>query len=80
MIEQAAGISRDTAERLLARMQDMGLVREITGASRFRIWAARTYSTHPDHQPFISVSNALIAPRIPSKPGASPMIISRIPE
>lgn len=42
MIEQAAGVSRDTAERLLARLQDMGLVREVTGAKRFRIWAART--------------------------------------
>ncbi len=42
MIEQAAGISRDTAERLLARMADMGLVREVTGANRFRIWAAKT--------------------------------------
>ncbi len=42
MIEQAAGISRDTAERLLARMQEMGLVREVTGANRFRIWAAKT--------------------------------------
>jgi len=41
MIEQAAGISRDTAERLLVRMADMGLVREVTGASRFRLWAAK---------------------------------------
>lgn len=40
MVEQAAGISRDTAERLLARMAAMGLVREITGAKRFRLWAA----------------------------------------
>lgn len=39
-IETAAGISRDTAERLLARMQAMGLVREITGTRRFRIWSA----------------------------------------
>ncbi|WP_120632637.1 helix-turn-helix domain-containing protein [Ruegeria sp. EL01] len=41
MIEQAVGTSRDTAERLLARMLEMGLVREVTGASRFRIWAAK---------------------------------------
>lgn len=34
--EQIAGISRDTAERLLARTREIGLVREITGASRFR--------------------------------------------
>lgn len=43
-IERTAGISRDTAERLLARLQEMGLVREVTGAKRFRIWAARTGS------------------------------------
>lgn len=40
MVERATGISRDTAERLLARMQAMGLVREITGARRFRLWSA----------------------------------------
>lgn len=40
MIETATGVSRDTAERLLARLHDMGLVREVTGARRFRIWAA----------------------------------------
>ncbi|MDO5703557.1 MAG: helix-turn-helix domain-containing protein [Paracoccus sp. (in: a-proteobacteria)] len=39
-IETEAGISRDTAERLLARMQIMGLVREVTGTRRFRIWGA----------------------------------------
>ncbi|MBA4491575.1 hypothetical protein [Paracoccus sp. S1E-3] len=39
-IETTAGISRDTAERLLTRMQAMGLVREITGTRRFRIWSA----------------------------------------
>lgn len=39
-IEAHAGISRDTAERLLARMQAMGLVREVTGSKRFRIWSA----------------------------------------
>ena len=42
MIEQGAGVSRATAERLLARMLEMDLVREVTGANRFRIWAART--------------------------------------
>ena len=40
-VEAQAEISRDTAERLLARLRDMGLVREITGARRFRLWAAR---------------------------------------
>lgn len=39
-IEQAADTSRDTAERLLARMAAMGLVREVTGARRFRLWTA----------------------------------------
>lgn len=40
MVEQASDISRDTAERLLVRMADMGLVREATGSRRFRLWAA----------------------------------------
>lgn len=40
MVEEAAGISRDTAERLLARMAGMGIVREITGTRRFRLWCA----------------------------------------
>ncbi|MFC3169197.1 hypothetical protein [Paracoccus fontiphilus] len=39
-VEELAGISRDTAERLLSRMRRMGLVREITGARRFRLWVA----------------------------------------
>lgn len=39
-IETDAAISRDTTERLLARMQTMGLVREVTGGRRFRIWSA----------------------------------------
>ena len=39
-VEDLAGISRDTAERLLSRMRKMGLVREITGARRFRLWVA----------------------------------------
>lgn len=40
MVEEHAGISRDTAERLLSRMLAMGLVREITGTRRFRLWTA----------------------------------------
>lgn len=40
MVETSAGISRDTAERLLARLVGMGLIREVTGAKRFRLWAA----------------------------------------
>ena len=32
--------ARDTAERLLARLQGLGLVREITGGTRFRLWTA----------------------------------------
>lgn len=39
-VEDRADISRDTAERLLSRMQAMGLVREVTGAQRFRLWTA----------------------------------------
>lgn len=41
MVEATTGVSRDTAERLLARLHHMGLVREVTGAKRFRIWAAQ---------------------------------------
>lgn len=41
MVERASDISRDTAERLLARLADMDLVREITGTRRFRIWTAK---------------------------------------
>ncbi|MDS9469132.1 hypothetical protein RGQ15_16325 [Paracoccus sp. MBLB3053] len=40
MVETATGISRDTAERLLSRMHSMGLLREVTGARRFRLWTA----------------------------------------
>jgi hypothetical protein len=40
MLETQTGISRDTAERLLARLRDMGLAREITGGRRFRLWTA----------------------------------------
>lgn len=35
-----AGISRDSAERLLARMQSHGMIRELTGQGRFRLWSA----------------------------------------
>ncbi|SMG52308.1 MULTISPECIES: helix-turn-helix domain-containing protein [unclassified Paracoccus (in: a-proteobacteria)] len=38
MLEDSAGISRDTAERMLARMKSLGLAREITGGRRFRLW------------------------------------------
>jgi hypothetical protein len=34
------GVSRDTAERGLARLQAQGIAREITGAKRFRLWMA----------------------------------------
>ena len=40
MVEQDIGASRDTAERVLARLLDMGLIREITGTRRFRLWSA----------------------------------------
>ena len=39
-VEESAGISRMTAKRLLARMQEMGLIREVTGSRRFRVWSA----------------------------------------
>lgn len=34
------GISRDSAERGLAKLHALGIAREITGAKRFRLWAA----------------------------------------
>ncbi len=40
MVETAAGTSRATAERLLARMYGQGVVREVTGTKRFRLWTA----------------------------------------
>lgn len=40
MVEEHARISRDTAERLLRRMQIDHLVREVTGTRRFRLWTA----------------------------------------
>ncbi|HEY0274869.1 MAG TPA: helix-turn-helix domain-containing protein, partial [Paenirhodobacter sp.] len=36
----ATGISRDSAERMLARLLAAGVVREITGQTRFRLWTA----------------------------------------
>ncbi|MFV0303232.1 MAG: DUF1403 family protein [Paracoccus sp. (in: a-proteobacteria)] len=39
-LEAEAAISRDTAERLLARLHGLGLIRELTGARRYRLWAA----------------------------------------
>lgn len=40
MVENQAEISRITAERLLNRLTAMGLIREVTGTKRFRLWAA----------------------------------------
>ena len=40
MVEVDIGASRDTAERVLARLHQMGLIREITGTRRFRLWSA----------------------------------------
>jgi hypothetical protein len=39
-VATGAGISRMTAERMLNRLTEMGVFREITGASRFRLWRA----------------------------------------
>lgn len=41
MVEQYAGVSRDTAERALKRLHDLGVVREVTGRTRFRLWSAK---------------------------------------
>lgn len=41
MVEEAAGVSRDTAERVLSRLLQLGVVREVTGGTRFRLWAAK---------------------------------------
>lgn len=40
MVEIEIGASRDTAERMLAKLHQMGLIREITGTRRFRLWTA----------------------------------------
>lgn len=39
-VAAGAGISRMTAERMLNRIKGLGVVREIVGASRFRLWRA----------------------------------------
>ena len=38
--EAQAGVSRPTAERMLRRLSDLGLIREVTGHRRFRLWTA----------------------------------------
>ena len=40
MVAQQIGASRDTAERVLARLHGTGLIREVTGTRRFRLWSA----------------------------------------
>lgn len=37
--EAVAKVSRPTAERMLKRLTDLGLIREVTGHRRFRLWA-----------------------------------------
>lgn len=37
-VEARAGVSRPTAERMLKRLTDLGLIREVTGHRRFRLW------------------------------------------
>jgi DNA-binding IclR family transcriptional regulator len=37
----ALGLSDDAALRVLTRLERCGLVREITGQGRLRVWAAR---------------------------------------
>lgn len=41
MVEQEIGISRDTAERGLRRLYELGVVREVTGSKRFRLWTVK---------------------------------------
>lgn len=38
LIETRTGLSRITVERILTRLHAAGLVRELTGATRFRLW------------------------------------------
>lgn len=40
MVAQQIGASRDTAERVPARLHGTGLIREVTGTRRFRLWSA----------------------------------------
>jgi len=39
-VETLAGISRPTAARMLTRLSHLGLIREVTGRRRFRLWVA----------------------------------------
>ena len=39
-VATAAAVSRDTAERMLARLTALGIAREVTATRRFRLWAA----------------------------------------
>lgn len=47
MIQHATTLSRDTAERILAKLETLGLTREITGATRFRAWTCAYGPTPP---------------------------------
>jgi predicted ArsR family transcriptional regulator len=40
MAEQIIGVSRAAVQRNMTWMQDHGLVREVTGQGRFRMWRA----------------------------------------
>ncbi len=40
MAEQITGVSRAAVQRNMTWMQDQGLVREVTGQGRFRMWRA----------------------------------------
>ena len=40
MAEQLTGASRAAVQRNLAWMEAQGLIREVTGQGRFRIWKA----------------------------------------
>ncbi|QIE43009.1 hypothetical protein G5B39_13240 (plasmid) [Rhodobacteraceae bacterium SC52] len=40
MLEEQTGASRAAVQRNMLRFEDMGLVREVTGQSRFRFWRA----------------------------------------
>jgi HTH DNA binding domain len=42
MVEVLVGSSRAAAQRNLAWMEENGLIREVTGQSRFRMWCADT--------------------------------------
>ena len=40
-VVRETGLSRDTTVRLVAKLQHLGLVREITGGRRYRFWTAQ---------------------------------------